>query len=175
MTYREFIDVTADFSDETPVKLHTPNPDYGIPVTLLQTKGDFVSLTYDEDHLPKTVGYLRTLLKENPEIADRILTAYIPELNSNQNNIIRYVSWNGDKTVIAVNDKRGEDVREELKARMEAYIADGMNDADALQDAFDAGFTLLDFKEAGRDAYEWAEKTKREYGCVELAEKLSIA
>ena len=176
MTFKKFIEKTNEFDPETKVQLHTPG-EYGVPVTLMQANkvcnGGFVCFTYSEDHLPRTLGYVRTIFQEYPEMSDYILTVYVPEFGSNQNNIVRYLSWNKDKSVLAVNDKRGEDVREELRARAEHYIEENYADADALQDAFDSGFTLLDFQKAGSDMYDWAVKTKEEFGCMELQERLS--
>ncbi|MBO5550425.1 MAG: hypothetical protein J5966_00570 [Lachnospiraceae bacterium] len=104
-----------------------------------------------------------------------ILSCEQTKLDRNLDNLIQFVSFDKlpDAEYLAVNAKYDEDICAELTARAETGLDEGWSDADIVQQAFDDGFTLEDFAEAGKAAYTWAKKVKEDHALIELTERLA--
>ncbi len=164
-----------------PILLFSPNFKTGTPVTAMNynRNKNILCFSYKEDHshtgnevLLSNMALNRAKGMRVPD--DALITIDKAILGRNNQNIARYLAFNGDCSMVAINPKYAEDIVTELNARFDMAIETGMSDADMLQECFDDGFTIRDFYDVNVAAYEWAKKTKAGNGLVELRETVSI-
>ncbi len=178
MNIKELINMTKDMPESTVILFESPDPALGTFVNEIEYRKDTNMLCFktdDDSSESVTVGTLRDFAaKMSDDILDKIiLTANVPYFDDTQSNIIRYMSVKKKCSgYIALVPKSSEDLKEELTSRAAYAVDTDLNDADYLQICFDDGFVVEDFLAVSEDSYWWAKKTKEDFACVELRERM---
>lgn len=116
-----------------------------------------------------TVGHMRKLLESFNDTDRLIIDNGEYEANSENEIIFAYkVKVHGEKEprpVIICQTKNDFDVPNELEAQIERFKSGNWDEADALAELLEYGFTLDDFK-YDRDRYDWAKAVGEEHGLL---------
>lgn len=83
---------------------------------------------------------------------------------------ILWSSLREDKGIVLLESIADTDLETELKAFIEHLEGDNLNDADALQEVVDNGYTLEDLRKYDFGFYKWAVRTSKEYA-IEIPNK----
>ena len=172
---RDFIEKTKEMDDSVLITALSPDRHTGRPITGLEYKSGVLAFISSKSGSPITLRDIRRkVITEN--LSERtLLSCEQTKLDRNLDNLVRFISFDKlpDVRCLAINAKYDEDICAELTARAEAGVDEGWSDADIVQQAFDDGFTLEDFAEAGKSAYEWAKRVKEDHALIELTERLA--
>lgn len=178
MLISDFIDRVRELPDDVVISLDGGTDVEGVAFNLNCSLIAFVGRYYEDDFgtyykEPFTVGNLKEIYAELQKMGKNpFVVTEIPKFLQNQYNVYRWSVYRADEKKIYLNDKRSEDIKSELDARFEMYLDSSFSDADALQDLFEAGFTMNDIKGYKEGTYLWAVECKDKNALQELYESV---